>query len=156
MLKTWIYCITIALGISGAALAAECRAKYGEVIEIDSCKIVSLPDFDARFKGIKRPNPKVPIACWNYELTSKMSDAPVVLEHCHTGLLGGSKAFTLGNTPYTIVFDLMRQCGPPWKRGHAFFKPALSDQELRAFQERKDNEERECYSKNSKPIQPSR
>jgi len=156
MTKPWLYSLIISVGFSGAVCGEECRVQYGEVIAFDSCPVARLPDLTIQFKGISRPNPKYPIACWNYELSPNNPGTALPIEHCHTGMLGGNQDFTLGDGQYTIVFDLMRQCGPPWQRGHAIFKPALSEQALREFRERKENEERECFAKRMKPGQKPR
>jgi hypothetical protein len=132
--------------------AAECRAKLGDVVDVDSCQSVELPKFDVRYKGVTEPNPGLPMICWNYEVTSKKQSsgkntATVDFRHCHTGELGGSEELALGNVKFTVVFDVIGKCGT---HGHAFFSPALTEKALLEFEEKEGKADAACRSKNGR------
>jgi hypothetical protein len=149
--KIWMYCIAVSLCCVSAAGAAECRAKLGDVVDVDSCQSVELPEFDVRYKGVTQPTPGLPVSCWNYEVTSKKDSkkqgATVDFRHCHTGDLGGSEELALGNVRFTVVFDVVGKCGT---RGHAFFSPALTEKALLEFEEKERKEDTACPSKNGR------
>jgi len=147
MLKTWMYCIAVLFCCVSAAGASQCRAKLGDVVDVDSCQSVEFPGFDVRYKGATQPNPGLPVTCWNYEATSKKQDATAGFRHCHTGDLGGSEEVALGKVRFTVVFDVVGKCGT---RGHAFFSPALTEKALLEFEEKERKEDTACPSKNGR------
>lgn len=139
------------------ASAADCRAAFGEIVDLDPCQTVALPRFDVTFTGTSQPNDGIPLLCWNYRITAKKTAASTEVSQCHTGELGGERDFVLDGKPYTFLFDLSKVCQrsaqghwAPQHRGHAFLPGTRDSKAVRAFSEKAHKAESACYQRDAK------
>jgi len=135
-----------------AAKTQKCARSYGDVVEVEGCSSVKLPDFSVSFVGDSQPMENLPMQCWNYEVSNDAEKA--TFQQCHTGALGGATNFILAGKSFTVVFDVAAGCKQlpsgswvPETSGHAFYAGVLSTKDLVNMGQEQDQGLADCYAR---------
>jgi hypothetical protein len=105
--------------LPAAAAAQQCKANFGELIDVDRCGGAEVSVLKIRFLGVSQREPNLPLRCWNYEVA--FGAERTFVNYCHTGELGGTQEFQLGGRKYRVDFDSALSEKPP-RAGHRFFE----------------------------------
>lgn len=136
------------------AAAAPCAPEFGDIVDFVVCNPVSLPGLEVEFLGVSQPNKGLPLSCWNYE-ASTGTGAVEEFKHCHTGVLGGHSALSVGGKTFTVFFDVSSGCAgmpsgtwAPKARGHAFHRGVMDSPAREAFWRKQSEDRTRCFARN--------
>jgi hypothetical protein len=152
MSAKYLLCLCLLAAALRPASATDCRAGFGEIIEMPACSHAVLPRFEVQFTGTSAPNPGIPLICWNYRITAKNTATVAEVSQCHTGELGGEREFQLDGKTYTLLFDLSEGCRRAaqghWiaqRSGHAFLPGTRDAKAVRTLRDKRHKAESACY-----------